>query len=447
MSTSLTSPPSLLGDEASRLLDEFAISEATELAREGAYDRAESLLRPLVERPDSPISSLDLFARVCAQQGRLGEAARWWQKVLDRDPGNASAQAALTRANAMQRRPVWLQTVWPMLVGVAVLLCITLVLTWQSRRQNAANAQLQQQLTELAKAEAATGRQQVESVLAQVEAISTGQAKAEKMLAALANFNGKLDSWAQAQETQAQASSNQVQAFTRDFAMAKADFEQRLNALQADNTRLAAQQDAATQGLSNQVAALRSSVDREKMLAAEIKERQTAAEKLQADYRALEIHRDTLARKLEVVVRPPSVSINVPGVTTSVSGNEIVVGFEGGLFDHGTYFKLGTKERLLAVAKILSQSPEPLRIHLVGFGDDDRAFLKWTAQWESSLSLERATSVANYIVQLGLIQPANITVAGSTAEIRPYASDSARNRARNRTVVLRVSPAKSTQTN
>lgn len=438
MSAAQLNAEPLAPSQAAALLRQVTLSQAIRLAREGNYSAAEEILSALLGTGEPEAVTLDLLARIRAQQGAHLDAASLWRKVQQLDPRHLGAAAGLERLRAAQRRPVWLQPLSVLGAGLAAIVCIGFVLMWQARRQNASNAQLQQRLTELAKAESLTGRQQVQSVLAQVESISGGQAKAEKALTALGNFSGKLDSWAQAQEAQTQASSNQVEAFARELAAVKVGFEQRLSAVQADNTRLAAQHYTAVQGVSNQVAELRGAVDREKMLASEIKERQAAAEKLQADFRALEIHRDTLARQLGIPARPPDVAVMVPGVTTAVSGNAIVISFDTGLFDHGTHLKLGAKERLLAVGKILSQSGEPLRMHVVGFADDDRAFLKWSAPWEAALALERATVVAGELVQRGLVSPGNITVAGSTAEDRPGPSDSARHRLKNRTVKIHV---------
>src|SRR5437773_1296463 len=97
MSTDASPNSALLDGAASRLLEEFAISQAAELARKGAYDRAESMLRPSVERPDAPVAGLDLQARIFAQQGRLSEAEVLWRRALVKAPDNAACLAALAR--------------------------------------------------------------------------------------------------------------------------------------------------------------------------------------------------------------------------------------------------------------------------------------------------------------------------------------------------------------
>lgn len=463
MSAAAISPTPLLGNEASRLLDEFAVSQAADLARGGALDRAESLLRSTVERVDAPIAALDLQARVCAQQGRLNEAARWWQEVLRREPANAAAQAALARLNNMQRRPIWLQMLWPMAVGFAVLSLAALILTWQAKQQSAASARLQDHVAAILMAGSQSNRQLAQAVLVEMQALKESQAQTEAGLARLSGFSTKLDGWASAhevlsgqlkelqshatrqtlqQEALVVASSNQMNtlrlAFQQELGLAKGEFHQEVTRLQADGKKLAAQLESRAASLSNEFTALRLAVDRERALTAEIEQRRIAGEKLQAEYRTLTASYEAMLAKAGQVKKAPTVTIAVPGVIASVLGSEFTVGFDDGLFDHGTHFKPGAKDRLLEVARVLGQSAEPLQIQVVGFADDDRAFFNWSAQWESSLALDRATAVVDHFIALGLFQPQKLSAASGGSQQRPFASDSVQNRSRNRTVVLKV---------
>jgi len=80
--------------EAGWLLMQLSLSRAAELARAGAYQEAETLLRT-TDPNDLPIAGLDLLARICAQQGRFEEAQQWWQAVLAREPENRAARSGL----------------------------------------------------------------------------------------------------------------------------------------------------------------------------------------------------------------------------------------------------------------------------------------------------------------------------------------------------------------
>ena len=253
MNAPATAPPRLLDGEASRLLEDFAVSQATDLAREGAYDRAESLLRPTVEHPDAPAIALDLQARICAQQGRLGEAARWWQKILDKEPANAAAQAALARLNKMQRRPVWLQVTWPLFIGISVLVFALFLFVWQAHRQSVESAGLQQRVAEVVETENRTAQQSLRN---QVDSLRQG--------------------------------------LEQGLASTKDDFAQQAESLQRDAKQLAAQQEAETQAVSNQIAGLRLAIDREQSLVTEIDRERVENEKLQLDYHALAASHETL---------------------------------------------------------------------------------------------------------------------------------------------------------
>jgi flagellar motor protein MotB len=265
----------------------------------------------------------------------------------------------------------------------------------------------------------------------------------------LGDFGTKVDAWAADQrsavrhlESLWQVSSNQMdglsRAFARDLAAARTELNGQLSAVQGDGVKLAALQEAGSQRASNQMATLLAVVNRERALTAEVEAGRAASEKLLAEFRALEARYNVVSAEAGLATNPPGVNVAVPGVTASVSGREVAVVFEEGLFDHGTHLKLGARDRLLAVAKCLAQPPDPVQIKVVGFADDDRAFLKWTARWEAGLAQERASAVVGYFIGLGLFKPEQL-LATSGAATRPFANDTEENRARNRTVVLQVS--------
>jgi flagellar motor protein MotB len=127
------------------------------------------------------------------------------------------------------------------------------------------------------------------------------------------------------------------------------------------------------------------------------------------------------------------------GVRMKPFGNSILLTFDDGLFLHGTYFKPDAESRLRVVAKALAQVATPLRIEVIGCADDDRVFRSWTARFEESLALDRATAVVNYFIELGLFAPKRLAALSSGALNRPFPSDTAQNRAKNRTAMLRIS--------
>jgi type VI secretion system protein ImpK len=85
------------------LVVQIAVSRATELARAGRYDDAETLLRDLVPAGLPPMA-LDLLARIRAQQGRWAEAKTMWLQVSQLDPSDRAAQVGLERIARIEER-------------------------------------------------------------------------------------------------------------------------------------------------------------------------------------------------------------------------------------------------------------------------------------------------------------------------------------------------------
>jgi flagellar motor protein MotB len=338
-----------------------------------------------------------------------------------------------------------------------------LLYLWQGHRQTAASAKIHERIAEVGKAERQTGREAVAGLVAEIQTVKSTQARTEGSLAKLSDFSAKIDGW---QATQGALSgqlkavqgemerlagqqvaltlstSNQTSELGRriehGLSAVRDEFEGQLKLLREDGERLATRQAAYALATSNQVVALRQAIDREHALVSEIDRHRVENERLQSDYQALTTRHEQMPAAAGLAGKPPSVTLAVPGVSTSVSGKEIIVTFEDGIFDHGTHFKPGARDRLLAVGKALAGSAEPLEVKVVGYADDDRAFLKWTARWESALALERASAVVSYFIELGLFKPQKLLGVAGDSQKRPFASDSMQNRMRNRTVVLKV---------
>jgi flagellar motor protein MotB len=161
--------------------------------------------------------------------------------------------------------------------------------------------------------------------------------------------------------------------------------------------------------------------------------------KLETQVAEVAANQKALLHRLSGPTNVPHLPFALPGVSLRTFGNSILLTFDEGLFLHGTYFKPDAKSRLLAVAKALAQVSTPLRIEVIGCADDDRAFKKWTARFEDSLALERATTVVNYLIELEIFAPKRLAALSSGATNRPFPSDSVQNRAKNRTAMLRIS--------
>lgn len=312
-----------------------------------------------------------------------------------------------------QSRPVWLQIVWLVCVGAVVVSCCVFFLAWQARRQILSNAKLQHQDTAIAKMWREAAEQLVESLQAELRGLNsnhadfvTSQAPIGAALAKLTNITAL---------TSVQAAS-QSRADTLKFQNQVADL-------------VASLRQTFQQGLAE--ATSQSRADAEKL--------QTQVAEVVASHKAL-LDRLSMATNTNPPnVNAPDLALELPGIKMKTAGNAVLITFDDGLFLHGTTFKPGAKSRLKAVVTALAQTPTPLRIEVIGCADDDRAFKKWTARFEESLSLGRASAVVDYFIELGLLAPRSLAAVSSGGADRPFPSDTVQNRAKNRTAVLRIS--------
>lgn len=112
------SQPQGAGQDLDLLLRHVALAQATDLARAGRYEPAESILAEWTHRQEPLPAALDLLARIRAQQGRLAEAEAYWTRALQLDPGNAAYAAGLRRIAHLQRSPLR-RTPWPAVAALA----------------------------------------------------------------------------------------------------------------------------------------------------------------------------------------------------------------------------------------------------------------------------------------------------------------------------------------
>jgi flagellar motor protein MotB len=362
-----------------------------------------------------------------------------------------------------QARPTWLQTFWPVCVGVLVVISCVLALAWQAHWQAQANVRLQHQNLEIAKAWREAAQQLVQSLAADLlvlnsnqAAIAASQAQIGAGLAEICNTATKLAKLAStqasatrdlaaAQTELAQGTTNLAASLRQTFqqGLAEAVSQNRadtanLASTQASATRdLATAQNALAQKTTNLAASLRQTF--QQGLAEAVSQSRADTAKLQTQIAQLVASNKALLDRLSGPTNAPNLALALPGVTTQTFGKSILLTFGDGLFFHGTCFKPDAESRLQAVAKALAEVPTPLRIEVIGYADDDRVFKGWTAKHEESLALSRATAVVNYFIELGLFAPKRLAALSGGATNRPFPSDTVRNRTKNRTAVLRVS--------
>lgn len=105
---------------ASALLRQLTLSRAREMARAGRYREAEQLLAAPDAGADSAPESLDLRARICAQEGRFAEAEKLWTRACQLEPANAAYSNALRRAAALRHHPLRRRIVVPLIICFSI---------------------------------------------------------------------------------------------------------------------------------------------------------------------------------------------------------------------------------------------------------------------------------------------------------------------------------------
>jgi len=313
-----------------------------------------------------------------------------------------------------QSRPFWPPVAWVVGAGAIVVIGWLVALAWQAHRQSVAKTRIE--------------RQEVENTRTWRDA---AQQLSLDHVAELRILNSNQVAFAAGQ---AQIGALLTQLGTTDSKLAG------LASAQADATRqLAAAQAALAQETTNLLESLRQTL--RQGLAEAAKQSHADNVNLQAQVAELAAGQKALLDRLSQLPNSPNAGLALPGVKTKRIGNATQVTFDEGLFVQDACFRSDAKSRLLAVAKALAQGQTPQRIEVIGCADDVYVFNDWTTRLEEKLALNRATAVVNYFIELGLFAPKRLAaISGGVAE-RPFPSDTAQNRANNRTVVLMVWPA------
>jgi hypothetical protein len=99
---------------------------AAQVARRGRLQDAETMIASLpLTGPLGP-ATLDLKARICAQQGRLVEAQLCWMEAVRQSPGNESYRQCLQYVTHALRPPRFPLLVWSIALVVLVVMALIL---------------------------------------------------------------------------------------------------------------------------------------------------------------------------------------------------------------------------------------------------------------------------------------------------------------------------------
>lgn len=133
------------------------------------------------------------------------------------------------------------------------------------------------------------------------------------------------------------------------------------------------------------------------------------------------------------------IKIDIQGIATQAIDGDILLTFTSGIFVAGATVKPEAKLLLRALGRQLGPHSAKIMVQVVGFTDDLPLARGATFRDNDALGLRRAVTVAEYLrVSAGL--PSSIFSIRSLGEAStPYPNDSRENRARNRTVTIRIS--------
>lgn len=134
----------------------------------------------------------------------------------------------------------------------------------------------------------------------------------------------------------------------------------------------------------------------------------------------------------------PDIKINATGLKLENASNALRVTFDEGLFAQGVVLKPGARQKLAEVGLQLKPYTDEITVEIVGVTDDLLTPLDSRYKDNAALGMERARVVYDHLrAEAGL--GARMFKIGSDGERQaPYPNDTPGDRARNRTVVLRI---------
>jgi flagellar motor protein MotB len=138
-------------------------------------------------------------------------------------------------------------------------------------------------------------------------------------------------------------------------------------------------------------------------------------------------------------VSPVENSINVPGVTQTKTAGVLHLSFDDGLFARGLILKPDARARLRQLGEQLKPYAATSAVEIVGMTDDLPLRRDSLYPDNASLGIDRARIVYDFLRRTSGLEAQLFTIGGSGEQQTPHPNDTPANRARNRTVVLRIS--------
>jgi type VI secretion system protein ImpK len=136
---------------------------------------------------------------------------------------------------------------------------------------------------------------------------------------------------------------------------------------------------------------------------------------------------------------PPDLKVTVPGISVVTEMNEIKVRFDSGLFDGGVDITSENKKLLTTFGKQLESHADHILLKVVGHTDNIPIVTGSKYKDNLALGMARAVAVAEHLRTTAKLK-SDIFLIGNLGEsMAPYPNDTPENRARNRTVTIKIS--------
>lgn len=370
-----TDPGGILA-HSSALLRQTVLSRAADLARFGRYSQAESLIMDIIQEDDPDIkpSVLDLLARIRAQQGRISEAESLWLKASKLAPSNEAYRDALERIADMQKRPVWLATLWTLFVGVVFLAAILLL--------------------------GFSGMRFIE--------------KRDKALISEITLRNKKTQLILASEI-------------KDLR----EIIRKETTRRRNDMKVAGRSDVPTTGpdFSGIEAGTGGKEGDTGKTSRSFKSRKPEA---------------SAKKGHSGVEKPLELKIKARGIIRKASAKEVVIKFKSGLFKSGvgTTLSPGTRVILSTLGQDLEKGVGRISVKVVGYSDNIPISSRSGYHDNKSLGMARSVAVVEYLRSYCNLPISMFEISSAGDENTPYPNDTEQNRARNRTVVIRISNIK-----
>ena len=128
----------------------------------------------------------------------------------------------------------------------------------------------------------------------------------------------------------------------------------------------------------------------------------------------------------------------IPGATVRAEGNETVILFDQGVFSSATRLSPQGRAVLTDAGRQIARLGKPVQVTVVGCTDNVPVTRKSAFKDNTDLGLQRAAEAVKVLQPVAGLPASSFKAVSYGTQWSPYPNDTPQNRARNRTVALRI---------